>query len=81
MMKQKVVAGEEIKTKKRSLSNDRRLNTSRGKVTSPSPNKKNSWREKEEKEDKTTTKTKDQPVIPKGPVPRKSVGAATVVAP
>lgn len=50
LLKQKVVAGEDIKNKRRSLSQDRKINTSRGKMTSPSPNKSNKWDRKEDKE-------------------------------
>jgi hypothetical protein len=40
---------------KRSLSQDKKLsNHSRGKMTSPSPNKKNNWMEKEEKPSELT---------------------------
>jgi len=46
MTKKKVEAEQEIKIK-RSLSQDKKLsNSSRGKMTSPSPNKKNSWKDK-----------------------------------
>ena len=48
MTKQKELAGKERENKKRSLSQDRIINTSRGKITSPSPSKnskKNSWKQ------------------------------------
>ena len=48
-------------------------------MTSPSPNKKNSWREKEEKEEKTIDKSinKESNHIPKVPISRRGVGPST----
>lgn len=80
LQKQKVVAGEDIKNKKRSLSQDRKINTSRGRMTSPSPNKKNSWKDKEDKEEKPSLSSQsvsmsvksDQPAIPRAPISRRA---------
>jgi hypothetical protein len=47
-------------------------------MTSPSPGKKNSWKEKEEKnEEKTVDRSinsKEQPSIPKVPINRRNIG-------
>lgn len=85
MSKKKVEAEQEIKVK-RSLSQDKKLsNNSRGKMTSPSPSKKNSWKEKEDKNDEKTLdrskNSKDQPSIPKVPISRRNVGPSSNIAP
>lgn len=82
MNKKKVEAEQEIKIK-RSLSQDKKLsNSSRGKMTSPSPNKKNSWKDKDEKtEEKTVDRsTRDTPNIPKVPINRRAVGPVSNIS-
>lgn len=79
--KKKVEAEQEIKVK-RSLSQDKKLSGSRGKMTSPSPGKKNSWKDSEKPEDKTLDRSLSaKEPLPKLPISRRNVGpAANLVA-
>ena len=70
MSKRKIEAGKEIHEKRRSVSGDRRFsNSSRGRITSPSPNNKKDRWNKDNKDEKSLSNSvkSEQPNIPKGP--------------
>ena len=88
--KKKVEAEQEIKVK-RSLSQDKKLSSgSRGKMTSPSPAKKNSWKDDKEgkegkegkdKEEKTVDRSLSaKEAMPKVPINRRNIGPAANLA-